>query len=527
MKAAVLLACVASLAIGQTKASFAQTVTPAAARNSAPSSVAFADSQPPDNVPDNVLDNALCQIVYRIDDGVPSPRGYRYLFYGNGFFINKEGYIVTAAHVLSQLHGAQPYILLRSADAPARFVQAIVVAVDVDHDVAVLLATPNPFDGNSSLSFLPLAHEAPAPGESVLAAALHPSKPLDAYTLDPIFEDHSPGQVIRFEFSQLEKGAPADTELFLVNHAVHPGQSGSPVISPVSHEVLGFVEGQWLREKASAFLLTEHIKPDDETAPDSINDTPVPGAIIPIHYAIALLQEKGIVWHLASNDAIGNEPLATQDDSTAPPTPLSLVTAPFPSQSFFGGEVLLDALIGRDGTVSDIKVMHGDQPFLEKALNAVRTWTFHPARVDGGPVDARMTIAFEFPQPYVVPRSPTVHHYAANSGSGSPSDPAGDVASDSAAVPTITVEPEYPSVMSRGGNVILEESIDSRGHLGVLRVEQGKDSLDIAAVAAASEWSFAPATHAGAAVDSNAIVVVVFRSPLSTGPVPRHFTTTE
>jgi hypothetical protein len=69
---------------------------------------------------ETALSAAICPIVYPVDQS-PSTRGYHYLFYGNGFFINEQGYLLTAAHVLSQLHGGQPYILLRQAAGPPQF----------------------------------------------------------------------------------------------------------------------------------------------------------------------------------------------------------------------------------------------------------------------------------------------------------------------------------------------------------------------------------------------------------------------
>ena len=73
------------------------------------------------------LSFALCPIVYPVDQSA-SDRGFQYLFYGNGFFINQEGYLLTAAHVLSQLSDAQPYIVLRLPMAPPRLLKAEVIA---------------------------------------------------------------------------------------------------------------------------------------------------------------------------------------------------------------------------------------------------------------------------------------------------------------------------------------------------------------------------------------------------------------
>src|SRR5262245_5785808 len=42
---------------------------------------------------------AVCPIVYPYDIAAGS-KGLRYTFYGNAFFINAQGYLVTAAHVL-------------------------------------------------------------------------------------------------------------------------------------------------------------------------------------------------------------------------------------------------------------------------------------------------------------------------------------------------------------------------------------------------------------------------------------------
>lgn len=475
----------------------------------------LAFSQGPDQPPtqksaaptdDQLLDRALCPIVYQVDRFL-SPRGYRYLFYGNGFFINNDGYLLTDAHVLGQLHGGQPYVLLHSPLAPPHFVQANVVAIDREHDVAVLRVTPSPFSSSDSVAFLPLALESTMPGEKVLAAALRPSRPRDAWSFEPVPEERSPGEILRFEFSQLEKGR-TDTELFLFNHIVQLGQSGAPVISQDSHEVVGLIEGQWLRDNSTSFAAPENeLTPRNSSAASSNEATAVPGAVIPIHYAIALLQRRNIVWHGAEEDALAKQRAESDGSASAPPAPLSLIPPPYPPQSLFGGEVLLDALVGRNGMLSDIKIVHGEQPFLEKALAATRTWTFIPARAQDHAVEARIAIAFQFPQPYVPPRDSGVHHYTASNCSAT---------QDCAAIPLTTVEPQYPSATNAEGTVIFDESIGRDGQIESVEVLRDLAPVNAAARAAAAQWHFAPATHAGAATNSTAVIVVTFRHPLAT-----------
>lgn len=233
---------------------------------------------------DAALTTAVCPIVYQLDQ-TPSSRGYHYSFFGNGFFINEQGYLLTAAHVLETFrNGGQPYILVRRRNGPPKLLQATVIAVDEEHDVAVLRATPNPFDSSYKVTFLALSSEPASPGQAVLALSLHPPRQQNAHTFEVPREDRFSGEVLSYESTQLEKSAPA-TEVFLLSHAVNLGQSGSPVVSQGSQAVVGLVEGRWLRSSGLAI------------AKSSAQSPAVPGAAIPIRYALALLQRQAISWH--------------------------------------------------------------------------------------------------------------------------------------------------------------------------------------------------------------------------------------
>lgn len=284
--------CVLALICAIALATGPRTVSSVRARHAAQTNSAAA------RIDEHTIHDALCSVVYQVDH-TPGLRGYRYIFFGNAFFINDSGYLLTAAHVLEQLHGGQASVLLRSPKAGPHFVLASIVAQDSVHDVAILLATPNPFANNDAVAYLPLDDEPAKSGTKVLVAALRPVRPRDAWTGDAAFEEREPGEVLRFESSQLQKGAP-ESELFLFSYDVRRGQSGAPVISMDTGAVAGLVEGDWLRDEPAAIA-----PPKGENSSKGSNSRAVgvPGAAVPIHYAITLLRAKGIAWHVASGES--------------------------------------------------------------------------------------------------------------------------------------------------------------------------------------------------------------------------------
>jgi outer membrane biosynthesis protein TonB len=459
-----------------------------------PVAIYAASGKPAD---DAAQSTAICPIVYPVDQS-PSDRGYHYLFYGNGFFINDQGYLVTAAHVLSQLHGGQPYILLRQPSGIPQFVPATLVGMDRDHDVAVLRATPNPFEGKYKVGFLALSFKCLMRGHAVLAVSLHPTKPVDAYTADASVEERSSGEVFDFQFSQLEKGRGA-TKLLLFNHQVRRGQSGAPVISAESKAVVGFVEGQWLR---STFV------PLAKAAEQEVSGV---GAAVPIHYAIALLQEKDIPWHATPGAPEPFTNSAREANGFSPPTPLSLVSSAYPSQSLFGGEVLLDALIDSRGRLVDARVVRGPSVFLEDVLSTVRTWSFVPAHLDGTAVSARIGITFQFSRPHAPRRTTAVPDY----------DEPLPASADRGALPAVTVEPQYPATSVGEDSVILYGLVEPQGQLTSVQIVCDSESLSSAAVSAVGDWRFVPGRRAGRDTDAAAIVVFAFRDLRSAHLMPQ------
>jgi protein TonB len=61
------------------------------------------------------------------------------------------------------------------------------------------------------------------------------------------------------------------------------------------------------------------------------------------------------------------------------------------------GDVVLELVVRRDGTVGEVRVLEGLGGGLnERAINAVRQWRFAPATRLGAPVDVIVEVAMEF-----------------------------------------------------------------------------------------------------------------------------------
>jgi protein TonB len=61
------------------------------------------------------------------------------------------------------------------------------------------------------------------------------------------------------------------------------------------------------------------------------------------------------------------------------------------------GEVLLEIVVRRDGSVGDVKILRRLGSGLDqRAVQAVRQWRFAPARMKGVPVDVVVEVSVDF-----------------------------------------------------------------------------------------------------------------------------------
>ncbi len=60
------------------------------------------------------------------------------------------------------------------------------------------------------------------------------------------------------------------------------------------------------------------------------------------------------------------------------------------------GVILLDVVVGRDGSVVDMHAVSGPEVLSRAAMDALRWWRFEPYRVEGQPAVVETTVAVEF-----------------------------------------------------------------------------------------------------------------------------------
>jgi len=56
------------------------------------------------------------------------------------------------------------------------------------------------------------------------------------------------------------------------------------------------------------------------------------------------------------------------------------------------GLVRLQAIVGQDGTIQDLRVLSGPPLLAKSALDAVSKWRYHPTLVKGRPVEVETEI---------------------------------------------------------------------------------------------------------------------------------------
>jgi protein TonB len=87
-------------------------------------------------------------------------------------------------------------------------------------------------------------------------------------------------------------------------------------------------------------------------------------------------------------------------EDAVPPKPISTNRIPaYPQQARADGKtgaVVLEIVVLADGSVGNVKVVRGEEPFATAAVEAVKTWRYEPARYKGLPITVYRTFQVTF-----------------------------------------------------------------------------------------------------------------------------------
>jgi len=105
-------------------------------------------------------------------------------------------------------------------------------------------------------------------------------------------------------------------------------------------------------------------------------------------------------WILNFAQLEEDDPRFRQRGQLATPVPIEKVDPPYPQSAIrenIDGEVILYAIIRKDGSVDSIQLVHGVDPQLDhNAMEALARWKFRPATRDGNPVDVEAVVYIPF-----------------------------------------------------------------------------------------------------------------------------------
>lgn len=130
-------------------------------------------------------------------------------------------------------------------------------------------------------------------------------------------------------------------------------------------------------------------------------------------------QRFGLIGALLVNAALAVDPRAAQaeDPKDAPqaadapvvsPRAVETKEATYPEGATGSASVLVEVVVETDGSVSNVAIVQGDEPFATAAKEAIGAWRFTPAMRAGKPLRARIRIgvAFSPPEPEPPPPGP-------------------------------------------------------------------------------------------------------------------------
>ena len=168
-----------------------------------------------------------------------------------------------------------------------------------------------------------------------------------------------------------------------------------------------------------------------------------------------------------------------------PPHVLRAIVPPSPFNVQSGGVAAFALTVDEKGSVAAVDTVQDVVPYGATLRDAMRGWSFEPARDQGRAVGSRVLVVAFLRPPELVVIAPERPRYLET---GAPAD---------LPWPTFVAVPPYPPNALGSGKVILEADVTEEGKVTSPRVLNPGSPFDGAATGAAQQWAFRPATRDG------------------------------
>jgi TonB family protein len=242
----------------------------------------------------------------------------------------------------------------------------------------------------------------------------------------------------------------------------------------------------------------------------------------------------GVGWPCVRGQEPPSEAAAAKPQAEAGITPRHLIKRVDPvypddaKRDKVWGTVTMRATIEKDGSVTGVTVLSGNERLTQAAVDAVSQWKYDPYRANGEAIDMDTTLSVSFVlgakdmnlvgAQANLPDEPSVVYPPSES--VAPDEPAGTKplgpvrvsGSVMAGMIVSKVDPTYPNsaLAEVQGAVVLHAVIGKTGEITTLQVVSGPEVLRGAALDAVKQWKYRPYELKGEAVEVDTTITVMF-----------------
>lgn len=196
---------------------------------------------------------------------------------------------------------------------------------------------------------------------------------------------------------------------FVEKVVVEPPPPPPPVVAPKPPEpvVKPAAAAPVVRPDMKVRKLDKPPPPKEMVAPKAMPQAPAKEVDPSLDKGVAVVGEgsgdpAGLEGGLANGGVAGGivGGAIALPENAVPPKPLRSNPIPqYPQQARAAGKtatVILKVIVLADGSVADVQVMRGDEPFASEALKTVKKWRYEPALYKGQPITVYRVVRIPF-----------------------------------------------------------------------------------------------------------------------------------